>query len=121
MPAQDCERHWNTIALGIVTVATAAIGGALFVIERAVAPTSLEATLATYCLELIAIVAYLYVLNLGGRVIFSSSTELHDQRTSKRNLTRLLYSWFFVELFALAGPLIGQAVTGLLESLTTIL
>ena len=120
MPAQDCERHWNTIALGIVTVATAAIGGALFVIERAVAPTSPEATLAMYCLELIAIFAYIYVLILGRRVIFSTSVQLHDQKTSKRRLAHLLYGWFFIELFALAGPLIGLLFFSLLESLASV-
>ena len=120
MPGQDCERQWNTIALGIVTVATAAVGGALFVIERAVAPTSLATTLATYFLELIALFAYFYVLILGGRVIFSPSAELRAQGTSKRDLARLLYGWFFVELFALAGPLIGHVFTGLLKSLTSL-
>ena len=117
MADQDCERHWNTIALGIVTVATAAIGGALFIIERTTAPVSLTTTLATYFLELIAIVAYLYVLILARRAIFSTSAQLREQKTSKRSLTHLLYGWFFIELFALAGPLIGLTFVGLLESL----
>ena len=113
------DRHWSTISLGIVTIATAAIGGALFAIERTATDTSLATTLATYFLEVIAIVVYLYVLILGGRIIFSTSAELSRQRTSKRDLTRTLYAWFFIELLALAGPLIGQAFTRLLQSLAS--
>ena len=116
MSEQDWDRHWSTISLGIVTIATAAIGGALFAIERTATGASLT-TLATYSLEVIAIVVYLYVLVLGGRVMFSTSAELSRQGTSKRDLTRTLYVWFFIELFALAGPLIGQAFARLLQSL----
>ena len=119
MTNQDWDRHWSTISLGIVTIATAAIGGALFAIERTAIDTSLATTLATYFLEVIAIVVYLYVLILGGRIIFSTSGELSRQRTSKRDLTRTLYVWFFIELLALAGPLIGQAFTRLLQSLAS--
>lgn len=119
MTNQDWDRHWSTVSLGIVTIATAAIGGALFAIERTTTGTSLTTTLATYFLEVIAIAVYLYVLILGGRVIFSTSAELSRQRTSKRELTRTLYAWFFIELFVLAGPLIGQAFTRLLQSLAS--
>lgn len=119
MTDEDWDRHWSTISLGIVTIATAAIGGGLFAIERTATGASLTTTLATYSLEVIAIVVYLYVLILGGRVIFSTSAELSRQRASKRDLTRTLYAWFFIELFALAGPLIGQAFTRLLQSLAS--
>ena len=119
MTGQDCDRHWSAISLGIVTIATAAIGGALFAIDRTATATSLTTTLVTYSLELIAFFAYLYVLILGGRVIFSTSAEISRQRTSKRDLARTLYVWFFIELLALAGPLIGQAFSRLLQSLAS--
>lgn len=112
MTEQDSERHWSTISIGIVTIATAAIGGALFAVEPTAASTTLT-LLATYFLELIAVFVYLYVLVLGGRVIFASPTELSRQKTSKREVARLQYTWFFVELLAIAGLLISQANSSL--------
>ena len=112
MPNADWERHWSTISLGIVTVATAAIGGAFFAIDVKEIVTSLP----TFFLIAIAIAIYLQVLSLGERAIFSTQAELVSQGTSKRRVTRLLYRWFFVELFTIAGLLISQASTGLLQS-----
>ena len=65
------ERHWSTISLGIVTVATAAIGAAFFAIDL----TEVVTSLITYFLVVIAISVYLWVLILGGRSIFSTSDE----------------------------------------------
>jgi hypothetical protein len=107
------ERHWSTISLGIITMATAAIGGAVFAIDLEEIVTSLP----TYFLMLFAIVIYFWVLSLGGRAMFATPVELNRQGKSKREATRLLYVAFIVELFAIAGLVITQANTSLLQLL----
>ena len=109
--SQEWERHWNTISLGIVTVATAAVGVALFAADVAEIVTSW----ATYSLAALAILAYLSVLFLGGSAIFATSNELERQRTTKRGVARNLYGWFTLELLALIGLLIPEAFDGLLQ------
>ena len=111
--SQEWERHWNTICLGIVTVATAAVGVALFTADVADIVTSW----ATYSLAALAILAYLSVLFLGGSAIFATSNELEQQRTTKRGVARNLYGWFTLELLALIGLLIPEAFDGLLQLL----
>ncbi len=113
MPGEGREGHWSTISLGIVTIATAAIGGALFAIDLGKIVTSLP----TYFLIALAIAIYLQVLSVGERAIFSTEAELTRHGTSKRRVARILYRWFFVELFAIAGLLISQANASLLQLL----
>ena len=38
--SQEWERHWNTVCLGIITVASAAVGAALFTADLAEFGTS---------------------------------------------------------------------------------
>lgn len=109
----EWERHWNTISLGIVTVATAAVGVALFATDL----TETVNSWARYCLVIIAVLTYLRVVYLGGRVIFPTPEYLATQRTSKRQLAFQLYLWFGLELFTLANFLIIDAFAGLLASL----
>ena len=109
------ERHWSAISLGIVTVATAAIGAAFFAIDL----TEVVTSLITYFLVVIAISVYLWVLILGGRSIFSTSDEAILLGMSKRQLAQALYRWFFLELFVLAMLLIPEAFASLLRSLTS--
>ena len=111
--SQEWERHWNTISLGIVTVATAAVGVALFTADVAEAVTSW----AMYSLAAIAVLAYLIVLFLGSRAIFSTSEELERRGTSKRRIARSLYGWFTLELLVLVGLLIPEVFAGLLQLL----
>ena len=110
---QEWERHWNTICLGIVTIATAAVGVALFTADVVEIVTSW----ATYSLVIIAILAYLDVIYLGGNAIFSTSSGLERQGTSKRHIARNLYRWFVLELLALVGLLIHEAFGRLLQLL----
>ena len=112
--SQEWERHWNTICLGIVTVATAAIGVALFTADVAEVVTSW----ATYSLAAVAVLAYLSVLYLGANAIFSTSHELERQGTSKRRIARSLYGWFALELLALVSSVVPEAFAGLLRLLT---
>ncbi len=109
----EWERHWNTISLGIVTVATAAAGVALFTADV----TEIVTSWTTYSLAVIAILAYLSVLHLGSRVIFSTPDELGRRRTTKRRIARNLYGWFVLELLALIGLLIPEAFASLLQLL----
>ena len=111
--SQEWERHWNTICLGIVTVATAAAGVAFLAADVAEIVTSW----ATYSLVAIAILAYLSVLFLGSKAIFSTSDELERRGTSKRRIARNLYGWFALELLVLVGLLIPEAFAGLLQLL----
>ena len=111
--SQEWERHWNTICLGIVTIATAAVGVALFAADAA----EVIASWATYSLAAVAVLAYLSVIFLGTNAIFSTSDELEQQGTSKRRMARKLYVWFTLELLALIGLLVLEAFAGLLELL----
>ena len=108
----DWERHWNTICLGIITIATAAIGGALFAADYSATNTSW----IEYALTIIAIWTYLLVLLSGADVIFTSEISFQLRGTSKRSRARILYGWFFTEIFALAGLLISDAFASLLQS-----
>ncbi len=49
--------------------------------------------------------------------MFATPVELNRQGKSKREATRLLYVAFIVELFAIAGLVITQANTSLLQLL----
>lgn len=113
---QEWDRHWNTICLSIVTIATAAAGVALFAADIAEIVTSWT----TYSLVAIAILAYLSVLYLGSRAIFTASDELARQGTSKRQLARNLYGWFTLELLVLVGLLIPEAFVSLFQSLGSV-
>ena len=114
---QEWERHWNTLCLSVVTIGTAVIGVALFSADIAEVVTSLP----KYCLVVIAIFAYLNMLLIGGRAIYSTPDELARQETSKRQLARNLYGWFMLELLSLAGLLIIDAFASLLQSLAPVL
>ena len=111
--SQEWERHWNTICLGIVTVATAAVGVALFAADI----TEIVTSWATHSLAAVAILAYLSVLLLGNRAIFATSDELERRGTSKRRVAQNLYGWFTLELLALVVLLIPEAFANLLQSL----
>ena len=111
--SQEWEHHWNTICLGIVTIATAAAGVALFAADIADLVTSWP----TYSLVLIAIFAYLSVLLQGNKAICSTSDELEQNGTTKRRIARKLYGWFSLEMLSLIGLLVPEAFAGLLELL----
>ena len=81
---QEWERHWNTICLGIVTIATAAVGVALFTADVVEIVTSW----ATYSLVIIAILAYLDVIYLGGNA--SSQRPADSSGREHPNVTSLV-------------------------------
>ena len=110
---QEWERHWNTICLGIVTVATAAVGVAFFASDV----TEIVTSWAAYSLVAIVVLAYLNVLYLGSKSIFSTSDELEQQGTTKRRIARNLYGWFALELLALVGLVVPEAFASLLQLL----
>ena len=110
----DWERHWNTICLGIVTLATGAVGGALFATDFT---TTTGLSLIEYTLTVLAITLYLVVLARGSDAVFSSYQDLIQRGTSKRDKARELYWWFFLELFTLAGLLVADAFSVFLQGI----
>ena len=71
-----------------------------------------------YFLVIIAIITYFIVLYLGGLAIFATSADLERSGTSKRQIVRMLYGFFVLELLTLAGLLIPEAFASLLQSHT---
>ena len=109
----DWERHWNTICLGISTIATAVIGAAFFAANITADVTSgMNLILAS-----IAIVSYLRLVVLSGRTIFTASNDLVRRGTSKRQQAHLVFAWFSVEIVTLIGILINELFSTFLKSI----
>ncbi len=79
--------------------------------------TEIVTSWAAYSLVAIVVLAYLNVLYLGSKAIFSTSDELEQQGTTKRRIARNLYGWFALELLALVGLVVPEAFASLLQLL----
>ncbi len=113
-PDADWERHWNTICLGIVTIATAAIGAAFFASDLG---TDITSWLKLF-LALIAIVAYAWVVVLAGHTILAAPASPEGSGTSRRRRTQYVFLCFLLELFALLELLLIRVWTDYLSALT---
>ena len=108
----DTERHLSSICLGIVTVATAAIGVALFTSDLAKVdihvgqnPIWILIVLKVYS-AFIAITLYVRLLHAAGRIIVPVPAESRHNSLSPQQQAKFVYALFFGELMALIALLI---------------
>ena len=123
----DSEHHWNTICLGIVTIASAAVGTAIFASGLADIDllTKDERRWITEVLKLflvgIAIFLYMALTALSGIAIFRTADANGNRVKSQR--TMVVYCLFLAEVFALVALLAvdlfdDQIIQWLSQSLT---
>ena len=119
------EEHWNTICLGIVTVATAAVGTAVFAsglanIELSNSDrTQLAPDLVKAIFAGIAILLYLLLSTLSGATMFrgGDGSDPEGRADYKRNRTSLIYWLFIAELLALISLLASNVFESQIGSL----
>ena len=101
----EWERHWNTICLGIVTIASAALGTAIFASNPADIDLTTKdnwgLTLAAlkFGLIIIAMVLHMLLVALSGRAIFHTAHSTDAIDKSQRVL--FIYWLFWFEVFVL--------------------
>ena len=108
----DAERHLSSICLGIVTVATAAIGVALFTSDLANVdipggqdPIWILVVLKVYS-AVIAIMLYVRLLHAAGGIIVPVPDGSRRRKFSPQQQAKFVYTLFLGELMALIALLI---------------
>lgn len=97
----DWDRQWITICIGIVTIATAAVGVALFsarLADPAVSATSPEALILLCCRLIIGLFVasiYLTMIRRAEATIFATDFELARAGTNRRESARHIYQGLF--------------------------
>lgn len=120
MPSEQI-RHWGTIGLGIVTIATAAIGGALFgsdILDANIPNANLQAVAfllgVKYGAAAIAISFYVKILFDASRVIVPAPARLQNDGRSISQQALRVYAYLVCELLALLLMLIANFLLNLL-------
>lgn len=120
----DTERHLSSICLGIVTVATAAIGVALFASDLAKVaipsgqnPIWILVILKVYSAA-IAIMLYIRLLYAAGGIIVPAIDASRHGRFLPQQQAKFVYALFFGELMALIALLIFGWLNELLIQVT---
>lgn len=106
MPSET-ERYWGSICLGIVTIATAAIGVALFssgLVDDQIpkgGPMTIVLLVIKFGSAVLAIVFYLVALYGASRIIVPSPAGLQRDGATTSKRVFWVYALFFGELLAL--------------------
>ena len=122
----DWERQWITICIGIVTIATAAVGVALSsarLADLAVSATSPEALIWLYCrfiTSLFVALIYLTLIRNAEAAIFATDFELARVGTNRREATRQIYQGLFPVLSGLLLLIALNVAQDLTSSLNTV-
>ena len=111
MPS-EAERHWSSVCLGIVTVATAAIGIALFGADIVGVNIPADARLMPLLViklgcALGALSAYIVLLVKARSVVIFTMPRQGIARFDRRRQANLIYILFIAELALLVGLLIA--------------
>ena len=125
----DRSKHLDIMCLGIITIATAAIGAALLGSNLDEIVTSVP----RYSLAIIGLLTYLTVLYSGFAAIFSAASdsqasggrcprfvlELFAKIGPKQDRVATVFRWFVIEMLSLVGLLgVVEAYESLLRSLS---
>ena len=119
MPSEP-ERYWGSICLGIVTIATAAIGVALFgsgLVEAQIPNDSATVkflSIAKYGSAGLAVGLYLVVLFVARKVIVPATENLPGDRPTTAERVLWVYALFVCELLALLVLLAADTLLNLL-------
>lgn len=110
----ESKEHWNTLCLGIVTVATAAVGTVLFASGLAEVELS-DSVLSRLLPEVtkvvfgvVAIVLYLVLTVISGLIIFGETAQESSNEIHIKRRTRVVYWLFVAELIALFFLLVSN-------------
>ena len=120
MPSES-ERYWGTICLGIVTIATAAIGVALFssgLVDDQIpegGPLTIVLLVIKFGSAVLAIVFYLVALYGASRVIVPAPDRLQRDSAATSKRVFWVYALFVGELLALLVLLVADLVLNLLH------
>ena len=125
----DRSKHLDIMCLGIVTIATAAIGAALLGSNLDEIVTSVP----RYSLAIIGLLTYLNVLYSGFAAIFSADSDsqapsgrcprlllvLFAKTGLKQDRVAMVFRWFVIEMLSLVGLLgVVEAYESLLRSIS---
>ncbi len=108
----EWNRHWNTICMGILTIATAVVGAAFFAADIASVVFADKGTVyqflqAAKVVTIVVVLAtYLRMVTISGYAIFTTPGELERQRTSKRAQTAFVFRGLIIILFGLVALLV---------------
>lgn len=108
----EWDRHWNTLCLGVVTLAMATVGAAFF--AGGVADTDLSSSdpamlilqAAKFVFIFGALLILVRLIGAAGKAIFTSSLDLSREGTSKRALVEYVYIGFTIIVIALVAMLV---------------
>ena len=120
-PNDDWARHWDIVCLGIVTVGTAALGGAVLSSDL----KEIVSSWPKYCLAILVLTVYVTLLFSARHAIFSDASTsdrpepgwkgrvqaLYACTGSKKRRAEMVFAWFIGELLALV------ALFGILEAI----
>lgn len=118
----DSNRHWDTVCLGTVTIATAVLGVVVLVAggsDITVAASPSQYTIPGVSKALLAaaaIVVYLGLVGTAGLAIYRVNGRRAARRGLKRRIANLVYWLFAAEIIALALMLAVDPAFGLVKS-----
>ena len=118
----EWERHWNTVCLGIITIATATVGAALFASDIAsIDLSSKEISVQTLqmlkiCAVFVVLAVHLWLVETASESIFTSSADLEYRGTSKRAQAAYAFGGFVIILVSLIGLLVLNLTAALLKT-----
>ena len=116
---EDWDRHWNTLCLGILTLATATVGAAFFAggvanIDLSSNDHDIQILQATKFIFIFgALLVLIRLVGAASKAIFTSSPALEHEGTSKRAQTEYVYLGFTLIIMALIALLVIDFFTGL--------
>ena len=116
---EDWDRHWNTLCLGILTLATATVGAAFFAggvanIDLSSSDLGIQILQAlTFVFIFGALLVLIRLVGAASKVICTSSTDLELEGTTKRAQTAYVYLGFTLIIMALVALLVIEFFTNL--------
>ena len=119
MPVES-DRHWDALCIGIVTIATAALGTVIFVADiYNVSATSAGrpiSELTKVGFAGLAIILYLAMTMMSGVAIFFADRYDETKPDAKRRLTFVVYALFVAEVFTLSILLAVNVIMDIVTS-----
>jgi len=119
----EWDRRWNTVCLGIITIATATVAAAFFAADVANSDFSSQEfavrilQLAKISTIFIVLLVHLRLVIAASKSIFTSSADLERAGTSKRAQTAYVFEGFIIILMLLVILLVVNLLTDLAVTL----
>ena len=113
----DWSRHWDTLCLGVITLATAALGVAIFGVDfselagKSAVAISWVSLVSTFGISF-AIVVYALVVGTGLLPVFFFNGSHFRDVDNKRRVTSIVYVLFLLQVFAVGVVMIANIWAG---------